>query len=388
MDARHKAEWRVLGKSVRGASHVRTGLPNQDAIGWLPESGSGPPLLLAIADGHGSAQHFRSAQGAQLAVTTAMTALQSLLDGQAEIANPEAIQHAAEAEVPQPGPGGRLPGGALRTIKRAAEERVPQRLVQAWLAAVAAHVAAHPFTDAEWARLVDQKGPEARRAVEEHPVLAYGTTLLTVLVTEAFILYLQLGDGDMLTVSEHGEVTRPLCHDERLMANETTSLCLPQAWNDFRVGFQELTAQPPPLILLSTDGYANSFADEAGFLQVGSDLLAMLRADGLEQVQASLEQWLTETSNVGSGDDITLGIISRVEEERVDASLPPEVSPASASASHADPQDDGDAEKNACRTLSGRCEPSQRSTSGSRSASPGCNGDASRPAAWLSPRWR
>jgi hypothetical protein len=32
MDEEHKAEWRVLGKSIRGASHVRTGLPNQDAI--------------------------------------------------------------------------------------------------------------------------------------------------------------------------------------------------------------------------------------------------------------------------------------------------------------------------------------------------------------------
>jgi hypothetical protein len=29
MDDGHEPRWRVIGASVRGASHVRTGLPNQ-----------------------------------------------------------------------------------------------------------------------------------------------------------------------------------------------------------------------------------------------------------------------------------------------------------------------------------------------------------------------
>ena len=144
--------------------------------------------------------------------------------------------------------------------------------------------------------------------------LAYGATLLAVVVAESFILYLQLGDGDILVVSEAGEVSRaPLPTDERLFANETTSLCLRDAWREFRSHFQVISASSPALILVSTDGYGNSFRDEAGFLQVGADVLAMIRADGLDAVSASLETWLTEASQEGSGDDVTLGILCRMD---------------------------------------------------------------------------
>ena len=69
----------------------------------------------------------------------------------------------------------------------------------------------------------------------------------------------------------------------------------------------------PALILVSTDGYANSFVDEAAFLQVGSDFLNVIRTDGLAEVQANLETWLSGASQAGSGDDITLGILCRTD---------------------------------------------------------------------------
>ena len=59
------------------------------------------------------------------------------------------------------------------------------------------------------------------------------------------------------------------------------------------------------LVLLATDGYANSFREDRGFLKVGTDLLGMLRSDGLDHVKANLGDWLRETSEGGSGDDIT-----------------------------------------------------------------------------------
>jgi hypothetical protein len=124
---------------------------------------------------------------------------------------------------------------------------------------------------------------------------------------------LQLGDGDILVVSETGEVIRPLPGDERLFANETTSLCSHNAWCDFRVSFQPLLSRPPALILLATDGYANSFHNEVGFLKVGPDILEKIRSGGLDVVNEGLETWLSETSQLGSGDDITLGIICRMD---------------------------------------------------------------------------
>ncbi len=289
MNAGHEPRWRVVGASVRGASHVRTGLPNQDAIRWLPESGTGRPLILAVSDGHGSAKCFRSDVGARLAVETATGVIQEFLDSLPDPLN-------------------------LSAIKRWAAENLPREIARRWRDRVADHVSASPLTSAELDRLEAQKDIRKRRQVGLEPILAYGATLLAVVVAESFILYLQLGDGDILVVSEAGEVSKaPLPTDERLFANETTSLCLRDAWREFRSHFQVISASSPALILVSTDGYGNSFRDDVGFLQVGADILAMIRADGLDAVSASLETWLTQASQEGSGDDVTLGILCRMD---------------------------------------------------------------------------
>ena len=248
-------EWRVLGHSVRGAAHFRSGLPNQDAIHWLPATRTGPPLILTVSDGHGSAKNFRSDVGSDLAVRQTAWLIQDLLDGQPDPAN-------------------------LSAIKRTAEERLPQEIVRQWQEAVASYHRKTPFTSAELRALEEEKGLEARRKVEATPRLAYGATILCVLVTTDFILYLQLGDGDILTVSEAGEVQRPLRKDARLFANETTSLCTEDAWRDVRFRFQTIFGAPPALIMLATDGYANSFVNDTAFFKVGSDLLAILREEG------------------------------------------------------------------------------------------------------------
>jgi serine/threonine protein phosphatase PrpC len=297
----NNSTWRIVGESVRGASHERTNLPNQDAIQWSPERGDALPLILSVSDGHGSARYFRSDVGSRLAVDTAVEVIKEFLDGQADINN-------------------------LSIIKRTAEEKLTQALAHRWREAVSSDIEARAFTPDEMGLLKskaasaqtstageDKDSPVSAEDTAAFGYLAYGATLLCVVVTADYILYLQLGDGDILTVTEKGEVTKPLAADARLFANETTSLCSRDGWRDFRVGFQVMSGEPPALILLSTDGYANSFRDEAGFLKVGSDLLDMIRTDGLESISDNLEIWLAEASQAGSGDDITLGLICRMD---------------------------------------------------------------------------
>jgi serine/threonine protein phosphatase PrpC len=267
-------QWQVVGQSVRGAAHDRNGLPNQDAIYWMPASAVGPSVVLTAADGHGSARYSRSHIGAALAVERAAQLMDEFLQNQANVDN-------------------------LSLIKHAVEEWLPRALVRNWSEAVAENLKRDPLTPDELFLLDDVESP-----------VAYGATLIVAAVTERFMLYLQLGDGEILTVSEGGQVVRPLIKDERLFANETTSLCAPEAWRDFRVSFQPLTQSPPALILISTDGYPNSFRDEAGFLQVGSDILQMVRENGLASVNDHLAGWLRDSTRAGSGDDVTLGILS------------------------------------------------------------------------------
>ena len=269
--------WRTLKASVRGAAHVRAGLPNQDAV-RIARFQDDVPLIVALADGHGSAKSFRSRRGARLAVVVAQKVCGHLF----QLGNPS-------------------------QIKRWAEEQLPLALVRLWQAQVAQALQRQPFTPQELKSL----DAAARRQVETHPTLAYGATLLTVVVTENFILYLQLGDGDMLAVSAQGDMERPIPKDARLIGNETTSLCSPKAWNEMQVYFQTLAGAPPAFILAATDGYANAYRDDASFQQVAQDYWTLLRDEGDAAVQPHLKAWLDEASQQGSGDDITVGILWR-----------------------------------------------------------------------------
>jgi serine/threonine protein phosphatase PrpC len=297
-------KWRCIGESVKGASHVRSGLPNQDAIRWFPESGIGLPLILAVSDGHGSAKSFRSDRGSCFAVETAIKVIQEFfLSSQSSDIN-------------------------FSALKDAAERLLPPRLVNEWRKAVNKDLGLSEndeekltnkpnFTDEEKQILVDKDGEAAWQAVENNYFLAYGATVLAVLVTEFFIVYIQLGDGDILEVDSKGNTTRPLERDPNLIANETTSLCMNKAWNEFQVHLEQYPKgtpkQMPALILVSTDGYSNSFSTDEGFFKIGQDYRQMFKSNLTEEVRQKLEGFLQETSEKGSGDDITLGMIKRLE---------------------------------------------------------------------------
>jgi len=280
--------WGAFGVSVRGASHQRSGLPNQDSIQWYPRRPGryGPPLVMVVSDGHGSAKSFRSDVGSEIAAKRTRETVRQLLKSEIVSSHPS-------------------------IIKRLIDERLPRDLVQNWRKAVDKHISENPFKDDEFARLEKKEGILACKKVQENPYLAYGATLLVVLISKNFIYFLQLGDGDILIVTDNGEVIRPLPKDDRLIANETTSLSQRLAWQEFRSSFIPLADFPPALILLSSDGYSNSFRDEESFLKVGRDFLDLMQNEGSKMVWYNLHNWLHEASQLGSGDDISLGVIYR-----------------------------------------------------------------------------
>ncbi|MBA3440310.1 MAG: protein phosphatase 2C domain-containing protein [Pyrinomonadaceae bacterium] len=305
--AANTPEWRIIGETVPGASHLRAGVPNQDAILHLRESSVALPLILSISDGHGSNKCFRSDRGSRFAVTIGAELMRELL-------NEKRSDYDASK------------------IENKAKEGLPVEFARRWNEAVAADLKREPLTKAEFDQLEAKDGGRARQIVEAHQSLAYGATTLTVALTQSFVLYLQLGDGEIITVSQTGEVSKPLPEDERLLANETTSLCSDSAAKDFRFAYQPLSNPPPALILMTTDGYANSFTNDAGFLQVGSDILEMLRTNGFDTVNRSVKGWIEEATRVGSGDDCTLGILVRMDSLKRPAPSPPAETSAESSA--------------------------------------------------------
>lgn len=266
--------WRVFGRSVRGTSHRRRQIPNQDAFDWATTQQG--HLILAVADGHGSSACFRSDTGAALAV-------QCCIELIAELA-------------------GRL--DFSQHFLDDMEREFKFRLVARWREAVNSHLSDHPFS-------VEEDLIVASRN-RRNPFTAYGSTLLAALASDSQLLLLQIGDGDILMVSNSGRVSRPWPRDSRLLGVETTSLCTDDAVSNLRLRVEPLTPESPTLVLLCTDGYSNSFRNDSGFLKVGTDLLEMIEEDGPDSVENNLEGWLEEASSLGSGDDVTLGVLCRL----------------------------------------------------------------------------
>jgi hypothetical protein len=291
-DPRPASLWHVLSATVVGSAHVRAGTVNQDRVASLQLKPRELPAVLALADGHGSARCFRSDRGARFAVEAAT----------------EVVRAALATIAPDDGAG--------FSLQTQAAERWPRLIVDNWVARVRRDLESTPLTTAELEPVARKYGEPAAENLRAHPEHAYGATLLIAAVTDRGIAYLQLGDGDILATTEAGVVERPLPGDSRLFGNETTSISGREAWNDFRVSVSRPGVEFPRIIMLSTDGYSNSFRDDSAFMRTGSDYLALLKSEGVEYVQQHLEEWLRETSNDGSGDDTSLVMLFRADSPR------------------------------------------------------------------------
>jgi hypothetical protein len=292
--------WAIIGGSVQGASHKRTGLPNQDAIFADPRvdlasvvTVASPPVIIAVSDGHGSPRSFRSETGAGAAVQIAVERTREFID------------HFRVENLSQ------------NDIRDIIQKRLPAEIVRSWKKEVGEHWRKNPFDEQEMLKAKAVPKSEASEFSEdERCYLAYGATLMVVGITESYILYLQIGDGDILVVGDDGDsVEVPIPPDTSMVGNETASLCLRDAQSLFRWNLWNLTDRRPSLIAVSTDGYSNSFADTANFQKIAPDFLKLIRTHGTEHVRLQMEAWLDQASERGSGDDITLGLMVRQSEE-------------------------------------------------------------------------
>jgi hypothetical protein len=267
--------WQVLTESVRGATHHRNGLRNQDAVAHY-QAEVGLPLIVAVADGHGSARCTHSHLGAMFAVEAAIDSVLTVFNS---------------------------PDLNLSQI-RGLVERLPQTLTHCWRDKVDSYIKKLGIEDCL-----------RTKPLTKNPYLPFGTTLLVTCVLKDCILYWQIGDGDIVVIQADGMPITPIPNDARLLGNDTTSLCSKKPWQDFRYAFSPLVNVPPKAIFLITDGYKNSFKQVEGFYQALTDINDFIGTDGADSVKQDLAGWLNETSQQGSGDDISLAVIYVAEEK-------------------------------------------------------------------------
>ncbi len=257
--------------TVRGAAHIRKEADCQD---FSRSVRFGRCAAAAVADGHGDVRYFRSALGSRFAAEAAL----------------KAVREFVKREEPE-GPG------------ENAEEKFAQlkkNIILNWNNRVAAHYGAHPFLERELAPLSERRREKLRGG--ELVETAYGTTLIAAAVTPTYWFGLQIGDGDCLVFSGDGTET-PVPKEEGLVGNVTTSLCEPDAFFSFHHAFGE---GMPAAVVLSTDGVRNSFSDGAHYRSFMGKVATEFSAGKKENTVAGLREFLSEMTERGSGDDLSV----------------------------------------------------------------------------------
>ena len=271
-----KSSFYCFGKSVRGREHRLSGLPNQDAL-RIYVGKDNNLVIIALADGHGSPVHFRSEVGSKMAVDTAVDILSSIRE--TDIKVPNKIS------------------------------KYPILISREWNNRVLLDHKNKKFSSDELSALYDEvKNESFVDSVRLDPKISYGTTLIVMASYGDFMLYLQIGDGDILVVDNSGNVRKPLRDDVQFSRYQTKSLCTHGASDDFRIAVEKNNGANPVLVLASTDGYSNSFKSYQEFFEVGIAYRDLIRILGCGFLEDILEDLLCKTSSQGSGDDITVGL--------------------------------------------------------------------------------
>ncbi|MFD4629264.1 protein phosphatase 2C domain-containing protein [Streptomyces sp. NPDC058284] len=268
------APWALLDGAVKGVAKRYS----QDRSAALPAAG-GHAVVLAVADGHGSAAHFRSDLGAQWAVEEFTACARAFAHEAARVGD----------------------DAAGWPVLREEARRLPQQVGHSWHERARWYDASSP---AHGARALLRA---AHSGVPERPrpdLAAYGSTLIGAVLTEHMLFCWQLGDGDLVLVDGGGTPHTPLSTGPD-MGDETDSLCEPEPWRKMRLHWQPFTGGAPPCVLLSTDGLSKSFADHQGFLDFATGLGSRAAGQGVAAVQAQLPDWLRRAAKF-SGDDTTL----------------------------------------------------------------------------------
>ena len=186
----------VFGESVQGASHIRSGKECQDSLKKVEKDEN--TVILAVADGHGSDSCPYSKTGSYVAVNVFCKILGDYLatyEGQPEL--------------------------LLTFLNREGDTKVAQAI------------------DAEWKRRILKIHANCKREVVLDADLnkdkgaiykMYGSTLLGLVITKDFLFAFQLGDGDIVKVSEAG--VQNVIEAERILGTETYSLSKDQSWKN------------------------------------------------------------------------------------------------------------------------------------------------------------
>lgn len=276
--------FKVFAASVHGKKYRERNLPCQDSFMICDSDGV---QAIAVADGHGSKNYFRSDTGAQIAVKVAFEQMK---------------RFCSDVTAEQ-----RFSDSGIKNFEFA--------LWSEWLAAVKKHWRENPVSDAEirW-QAVSDKIKAHYLSDEKNIPAAYGTTLICAVSIGSQVLIEQIGDGSCVVLQRNSEFKIPLPPDDDDFANMTASLCSADACNKFRHAVLSCAGDlplAPAAIFLSTDGLDDCYpilANDEWLCKFYDDtIIYSLKKIGLRATRDAVrDELLPYMTEHGSNDDIAL----------------------------------------------------------------------------------
>lgn len=310
------ASVKVFNKSVIGASHIANGKPCQD----YSLSYSDRYLQIAVVcDGHGGNTYFRSDVGSKLAAEITVNYLKifaNCVKSSKFIGTDFSI-----TAKPKRNPFIDLDGNEVRFENLTDDQKLYVQQAQAYIKSDGKYPNQQNLIKEliaqicnEWRNQINAHERHNRFTKKEFSILkgsgtekAYGCTLLAFMRTDNYWLSFQIGDGTVYCCDKSLSWKRLVPEDCECFLNYTTSLCDPNAIDEFRYSFSGLKGQPVAVMLCS-DGLDGSLRTESNLQDFYEQIIGLCIDN--EDVESELTSFFPILSENGNKDDISLaGIV-------------------------------------------------------------------------------
>lgn len=259
-----------------GASHIAKEMCCEDFAATYNDE---RVCIAVISDGHGDKKCFRSARGAHIACDVSIECVKRL------VGSPTACEEIKKS-----------PDRIITEIER--------EIIREWNNGVNNDLITNPITDIELNGLPEDAVEAVRNGRSLNKI--YGCTLIMCVVIDGFWFGIHIGDGKCVVAMNNGLYSQPIPWDEvGCVGNRSTSICNSNSFAGFRYIYG---TDIPVGLFVASDGVDESF-DENGLYRCYYTLGYWVQTLPKEELDSKMEELLTQVTNNGSGDDVSIACI-------------------------------------------------------------------------------
>lgn len=285
-----------LNFTCQGESHKADNKVCQD---FSLTSSDRNATVAIVCDGHGGNRYFRSDIGAKYAAEITEESVRVFVKN----IDSDVFKGKPYTSV---GPVRDLPEDYKETEIDKLFRQLFSSIIFKWNQKVFEHAGSTPISEWETEH-VEQKYLDdfvQQKSLEK----TYGCTLMAFIRAKHYWFAFHLGDGKCIALQDNPIWSEPIPWDERCFLNKTTSLCDPDAINEFRYCYQG-DGSYPAAIFLGSDGIDDSFGETTNLVNFYIQLAKEIILQSKEKAEASLQDTLPQLSKIGSRDDMSVACV-------------------------------------------------------------------------------